>query len=1442
MPILGLQDKDRPTPKKKIPLEAREPGYYRGDPRTFWNRMGDLFREDPEKLITKSKNALAFSDAFGITPSEAYEYHDEISEKLFGEKLTTPELIGGLTLLPITMAIATNPLGVLLGVGTYQAIAEAESVAISLVKNKKYQVFRNRGVSDLLPEDISEVTREVVDSLDIIAKMVAARGVFKASPKLGTKIARKIMVENRLPRDLYVSGKDLKAELQRGNILPAEQMEFVKSLELKGAEYKAALKKGLHIKVPAEKVITITDRPWYAKFKKLFRISPYEEVRLPGDKKPTYEFATELAEEAPEKITPSGRAEVLIPREEGELISWVQDVAYEAAKRKMPLDQYLIDEEGMHPKLAERTVAELRESPVQRARDIIRASDEGWPLGFARLKTMEEFDKTFTGFKRLTETVVGQLGPDSTLGIPLESTALEAIAKRILDDPNISREAVDQFLKASEGYLSRETKKSLMTYFPEEEEVTLRFEEFVKTLPEKQRTGKKIEGVKRIFDLLEERYPKVEDKITRVLHAPLADRHAETQGGIITLSTVDAPTLGHEIGEILQPMSQFGRGKTITGKEAEDRDILSDAIAYILMEEAGLKTPRKRPSPELLEKAKGLLSGEKPEIPSPYEEDITEEAIREIKSPKTRIRLITGQTKVSDLIREDVAFKVSLRRAARETRHALSVGKKEGYEKAKSHYLELRDKAKKRIAQRRYVQKLVDNINRSLGNNIDFFYKEAIENLREGIDPHFRAKKTIGSKERMQRFFDENPDRLAEMPTKFMRELNKKPLNDYTIGDLQKISDEISKLRKLGRVKRGLKLVQERREFEETKDTIVETISRGGKAKEDIVVRDTKVKSGVRSAARALTLRPTRIFDRLDRGQQFSGPMHKFFYDEVNRGVDNSLRIMDRRFREMGEKRKSLGISPRDLRRTRKVGEVNIALDEMLDVYAGWKNPRKKLALIYGNNISEKLAAEIASKLTPKEKEFADLIISEYEQNYSRVREAHIGYANEDMGHETFYTPIRRMDVTPNKYKSELAEEILVRNNLKKAYVGKQFTIERKNIPREFQRPIRLGLYNTWLDQVPKQERYINLGEKVKKLQRMSSDPDFRQAVRDNFGPSYLEAVEAYNNRVANPQIYKAFTRLEKGSQTLRKNMVLAYLAYNLVTMGKQLPSVLLYLPESGPWHLIAAGLQLAANPLETIKFVGDKDPQVKHRMIERELEEMKYSGRIMKMWGRFGMLGIKGVDKLAVTTGWLAVYNRNVGRLGEEEAFRLAQNATLRTQPAAHAKDLSQLYTSSEFLNWALQFTNQLNQIYNIATYDLPQDIKRGRLYKAFLSSLALATVSLVIWTMSNRRIPEDKEDVLDALLDEAMMAVPLVGRTIAAASKGWEQPSPAFKMGVAVGRLVTETEREAKARALVEASLVMMGIPYTEPRRVIKAIERGEPLELLGPRKEKEKKRKRY
>lgn len=301
--------------------------------------------------------------------------------------------------------------------------------------------------------------------------------------------------------------------------------------------------------------------------------------------------------------------------------------------------------------------------------------------------------------------------------------------------------------------------------------------------------------------------------------------------------------------------------------------------------------------------------------------------------------------------------------------------------------------------------------------------------------------------------------------------------------------------------------------------------------------------------------------------------------------------------------------------------------------------------------------------------------------------------------------------------------------------------------------------------------------------------------------------------------------------------MVIAYLSGNLVTIGKQLASVFFYLRDATPKHLFGAMAEFSEDPKAMIDFVKSKDPQMKHRMIEREMEELKSlqrnaHDRIIKKVGKTGMMGIYMMDRVATTIGWMGVYNRVLAEgKSEAEAIRQAQNATLRTQPAAHAKDVAELYATNEFLNWFTQFTNQLNRIYNIITYDIPADVRNEKYYNAILSSIGMSMGALTIWVMAHRRLPENKEDVGEAFKEQAINAIPLFGKAIMAGTSGWKGTTiPVMKSAEALGVLISDASSKAKKRAIIEAICVTLGIPYTGTKRIVKTMTEEDASELIG------------
>ncbi len=819
---------------------------------------------------------------------------------------------------------------------------------------------------------------------------------------------------------------------------------------------------------------------------------------------------------------------------------------------------------------------------------------------------------------------------------------------------------------------------------------------------------------------------------------------------------------------------------------------------------------------------------------------------RKIRETRRKPKLLTDKTTIGKLITEARALKAAMKKAAQAARKAYQVGKAEGITKAKVYYQGIRQREQVRKQLKKRITKAVKTITKDIPKSVDFKYREAIENLRAGIDPQFRMKKTLQMRERTREFLAQNPEALKDMPVKLLKKLAQKPMSEYTIEEVEQIAEEIERLTKQGKLKRELQTKQKARKIEKTTQDITETISKGEKIdfeSEPVTYETTKqgIIKTVFEKTKAWTWRPSRIFDLLDGVKDFAGKAHHIFIDQVNSATNAKLQAVDKRKDAGIAKMKELGITPRDLAQVRTVDDVRYMVDEMIGIYCANENRLAKLALMYGNNLSEKAINDVIANLTENEKAWGDFIISEYETRYDVLREKVIEVENRDMGYEENYTPIRRTEVDYSTHTEEIIDAILQREHLRRTYAEHGFTIHRKDVPAEFQKPIRLNVTSVWASQIVKQEQYIHFAELVRDLHKIAGDRDFKAAVQQQFGREFNKVIKNYIDRVANPNIYKSYNTLENLSRRLRQNAATAYLAYNLVTMAKQVPSTFLYLQDAGPTHLVSSAMEFVRNPLKMVDMVREKDPQVKHRSIERELEEMKNRNpemynSILTKFGRAGMEGIYLFDAVARTIGWNAVYQKALNsNKSEAEAVRLAQNATLRTQPAAAAKDVAQLYATNEFANWFTMFTNQLNQIYNIATYDMSGYLKNRDYQKFALATTGLSLTALTIWIIAHRRLPEDKEDWVDVASEQAINSVPLIGKAIMAGKREWGSTEiPAFELPKAAGRAVSAVAKgkfdKNDIKAIAEGVAVTVGIPYIGPKRVIKMVDTGEVKELIG------------
>lgn len=826
---------------------------------------------------------------------------------------------------------------------------------------------------------------------------------------------------------------------------------------------------------------------------------------------------------------------------------------------------------------------------------------------------------------------------------------------------------------------------------------------------------------------------------------------------------------------------------------------------------------------------------------------------------QTDADVLAGQKslRIAELLEHGITDMRLVAAVRRELKAAILAGKKEGIDKAVARWKDVQAKTRARKALREHIKALARLIAKPAPATVDLAYREAITALQAGIDPSFRTAKTLADRQRIRKLL-ERPD--LEMPERVRAAIEKQALNDYTIAELEALAQEITRLKKQGKLKKELREEQRMRRIDQVAEQITQTLTDGKGLVMDAtpVVASTRKEPWLKThyrSLRAWTLRASRIMDILDGGKgTFDGAAHGAFIDAVNLAHDAKLRQVDARIEAGDAKLAELGMTIKDLVAVRVIDGVEYQVQEMMGIYGYALNDKSALAITFGNNISGRVLEAIRHHVEVEDPRLAELVrwmIDEFDAHFDRLEAAFVDTEQRRLVRETNYLPMRRqeLDYTPDA--RQILNELLERAHYKKAYAEKGMTIQRIDIPDEYQKPIRLDLWGVWLEQVERQEQFIHFAALTKDLHAVVSRENVRDAVKEKLGEDYYKELRNYVSRVANPHIYKSYGVRERTSRTLRRHVAMAYLAFNLATVLKQVPGVLLYLGEVGPGRLLASAAAFIQNPKAMMHKVQAMDPQVKHTSLERVMEELRANTTLhqslLQKIGEAGMAGIYWMDSMTRVIGWDAVYEQALAEgKSAEEALRKAQNATLRTQSAASAKDIAGIYADGETLNWFLMFSNQLNQIYNMTTYDIPRAWANGQYQRAALSMMGLGLSALTIWSISHRRLPEEPEELLAALAGESVSAIPVIGNLLTAGSRGFGGSGVApldqvRKLSAAAANTLDGKAGRRELDVLLETAAIAYGVPYIGPKRVVEMIENEDVTELVGgaPKKKKGKRR---
>jgi len=307
MPFVELEEQPQvknnlvPLDEPKESIRSYEPTFYESKIKPMLENIGIL--ETPMERIAKAQNvyAEAKSKAAIITKDnpeamgevmkglipQIDEKWDDYVENEYGlyttnranEKMLNFMITAGLA--PVAIA---HPIKALVGIATYagtKAVAGATlypaiQYTTRVIQNRPYYPKYISDVRELLPEDASQATKDTVGILELIGLGGIASGVARKAPAILEGMTKDLITKYNMPKEIYISAEKIKSIYQTGEKISPEELDLWKTLNLSGKQTRDALSKGISVKVPAEKVVTLVDKPYWAKIKEVFNIQPFE--------------------------------------------------------------------------------------------------------------------------------------------------------------------------------------------------------------------------------------------------------------------------------------------------------------------------------------------------------------------------------------------------------------------------------------------------------------------------------------------------------------------------------------------------------------------------------------------------------------------------------------------------------------------------------------------------------------------------------------------------------------------------------------------------------------------------------------------------------------------------------------------------------------------------------------------------------------------------------------------------------------------------------------------------------------------------------------------------------------------------------------------------------------------------------------------------------------
>lgn len=798
----------------------------------------------------------------------------------------------------------------------------------------------------------------------------------------------------------------------------------------------------------------------------------------------------------------------------------------------------------------------------------------------------------------------------------------------------------------------------------------------------------------------------------------------------------------------------------------------------------------------------------------------------------------------------------------------------------------------------RYKRELYNNIMKKPSANVDYSYIEKIKALQATMqDVSGYQNKTIqinGQTMKLDEFraaIETGTIQIEGLSDYQLKRYLNTSLADLTIVDLETLSDTVSYYEKMGRQMWQAKVDKKNFDAERLRNQIYGQItsSEHYKPEDDNLAgsaaSDKKLKEGLFTKGRIYkkSLNWARKAQMIDNGQK--GLVYNLTVEERRLHQDEYLNGVRDRMNKVKDLMKQLGVAEEDFYQPVKIqfpdGKVEeFTAGKLAYAMLAEKNERNLYAVAFGNLVTQIEKENMPGTSNQVNKQIEKLGMSRYkalkaqaeyyfEQHpnllkvveegivadwnnpevISRINKVLVEEYNKPMDVEGFYMTMHRQDFNGTESAYRLQDDMYNLNAGKSATTPAQgFKKSRIDISPEHQTPVDMDIYRVWADSVDDQENVIANVAYVRKLNRVFKNfgtRGVRSALVNAYGQAMEEDLNNYINEIANSSLFTDTQEINGIVNKLRGKLYPAYLGYKLSGIVLQgITSPMPFLQEVGPVELAKGLMQMSLHPVATWKKVCELSAYMENRSMNPAIDAIKkyasqYTDSKMKRaYDSFlekGTWGLEAIDRWAVTSGWIACYEKKLAELGGETvenvkaAAHYADNVVRDTQPSGDVTEIAPLFKSKNaFAQAFTQFQVSLNVIWNNVTYDLPQSMKKHEYRKAVGLVFGYALAGILLQAVQNGFDDDDEpEDVAKKIIYGATtqftQSFPLLGsladstmKTFITGENGWtmntNQLYPGISLiGQGINTMMNKGLNKTAAKNLVKGASIMVGLPVS-------------------------------